>query len=232
MAKTSPNSGSDWHLLRFLGRQRHRLDRAVLHAVDRGTRLDWLDAPLADDDAENPDRLWRDIEFLAHKPELKAAWEEFWPGASAAIDWDAVAWIRGEGPPELLLVAGASSVQDLKSNLGPRETRDGGRPKIVKAFKDAMADLGVKYGDWKEGHYAYCARVAALWFLRQQGVPARLLHIYFTGDSGDDRRTCPGSEAGWAKPLAKMDKDVGLPTWHPLAQWMHRLFLPVGANGR
>jgi hypothetical protein len=58
-------------------------------------------------------------------------------------------------------------------------------------------------------------------------VPARLLYIYFTGDRGAPRRTCPYDKEGWQEALRVQEEHVGLPGGHELEPWMHKLFLPV-----
>ena len=99
---------------------------------------------------------------------------------------------------------------------------------IVRAFGETKRDLGVpKDRDWLRGYYQFCNRIAALYFLNAYGVPARLLNLYFLGDQGDRRRTCPYDEEGWREALRAPEEHVGLPAGHGLEARMHKLFLPM-----
>jgi hypothetical protein len=61
-------------------------------------------------------------------------------------------------------------------------------------------------------------------------LPARLLFIYFTGDTGEGR-VCPADEAGWRSALAAQDEHVGLPEkGYALKGRIHSLSLPVFAS--
>ena len=99
--------------------------------------------------------------------------------------------------------------------------------KIKKAFDETKQALGVPDGrDWLKGYYQYCNRIAILYFLNKQGVPAHLLYIYFLGDKHEGK-TCPQHEEEWLEALQAQDEHVGLPQGHKLETQMHKLFLPV-----
>ena len=58
-------------------------------------------------------------------------------------------------------------------------------------------------------------------------ITIHLLHLYFLGDLGDARRTCPGDEEGWQEALRAQEEHVGLPAGHRLETRIHKLFLPI-----
>ncbi len=70
--------------------------------------------------------------------------------------------------------------------------------------------------------------MAVLHFLNSRDVPARLLLVYFTGDTfREGSADCPADEDGRQGALAKQAEHVGLPDQHPLSDRIHKLFLPV-----
>ena len=76
-------------------------------------------------------------------------------------------------------------------------------------------------------YYQFCRQIAALYFLNEHNVPARLLYIYFVGDHSAEGRSCPSSEADWQESLQAQDEHVGLPQGHKLEGRIHKLFLSV-----
>lgn len=224
MAKMGCGYGSECHLLRFLGRHRHELDKRILAAVG-GDSIDWEDFRF------NANETWPDAElkglsFLPQNHPAHGAWKQWWPQRGGIHNWDAVGQIRLGGVEEWLLVEAKANLQELWSDC--RASPRGGLGKIERAFGETKQALGVPEDrDWLHGYYQYCNRVAALYFLNEHGVPARLLCIYFTGDKGDSGRTCPKNEEGWQESLRAQGEHVGLPGGHILEARMHKMFLPI-----
>jgi hypothetical protein len=224
MARMGVGYGSECHLLRFLGRHREQLDRLVLDALG-GVALRWCDYPF------NPaapwlDGEWKGIGFLRDAAALEPAWKATWPTTGNAPNWDAVGEALIGGMWEWVLVEAKANVEELRSSCQAKE--EGGRPLIAKTFAETKADLGVPDDrDWLSGYYQFCNRLAVLNFLRRNGIHARLLFIYFTGDRSGPGRTCPPDAAGWEQALGAQQQHIGLPTGHPLEGRIHRLFVPV-----
>ena len=82
-------------------------------------------------------------------------------------------------------------------------------------------------GEKAEAYYQFCNRLAVLHVLNGARTPARLLFVYFHGDTGDARRTCPASAAAWDVPLAELHRHVGLPATHPLCDRIHSCRIDV-----
>jgi len=80
--------------------------------------------------------------------------------------------------------------------------------------------------DWLLGFYQYANRVAALHFLGEHGIAARLLYVYFSGDRTPNR-TCPPDATGWKAALARQQAHLGIPSSAPIRQRIHELHLPV-----
>jgi len=216
--------GSECHLLRFMGRHRHEFDRRVLDAVN-GQSIDWKDFGF------QPSRPWPDAEFkgldfLPPDDRARTEWAQWWPQGRGIHNWDAVGRVRVGDTEEWLLVEAKANLEELCSDCGA--TSPTNRPKIERAMAETKRALGVPEDrDWLHRYYQYCNRVAALYFLNQHDVPAHLLHIYFLGDRGDPRRTCPADEEGWQAALRAQDEHVGLPARHRLEARIHKLFLPI-----
>lgn len=224
MGRIGHGYGSEWHLLRYLGRHRNLLDKAVRDVTGCGP-LVWLDFGF---DPNNPwhDAEWKGLYFLLEDNSLQSSWHDYWPQGRGIHNWDAVARADLGKGTEWILVEAKANLEELKSTCqaGKKESVQ----KITAAFNATKKALGVPADtDWMTPYYQYCNRVAALHFLQSHGVDGRLLFIYFCGDKGDAKRTCPTDPDGWKGVLDEQAKHVGLPTSHYLDGKIHTLFLPV-----
>src|SRR5882672_6192946 len=89
MAKMGNGYGSEFHLLRFLGRHRVYFNEQILKGMG-AKEVEWLDTPF-DSTSPTKDREWKRLEFLRQQPaNLLAEWEKWWPMGRAIHNWDAV----------------------------------------------------------------------------------------------------------------------------------------------
>ena len=225
MGRIGHGYGSEWHLLRYLGRHRNLLDRTIREATGCG-KLEWLDFGF---EPNNPwhDAEWKGLDFLKEDSVLQGSWREYWPHGAGIHNWDAVAKCRTkEGKTEWILVEAKANLEELRS-----ECKAGSKGSIKKnraAFDATKAALGVPAeADWMNPYYQYCNRVAALHFLISHNVASRLLFIYFCGDKGDLRRTCPPDRKGWEESIKELNRHIGIPGEHYLKDKIHTLFLQV-----
>jgi hypothetical protein len=220
--------GSEWHLLRHLGQHRACLNEAVSTATG-ATSVRWLDFPF---DGKKPrlDREWQGLEFLPVDDPARAAWNDYWPQTGTQQNWDAIGRASIGGREEWLLVEAKAHLDELNSRCGAKEK--GGLAQIRDALTGLKRALSIdEKCDWLNGYYQLANRLAVLNFLTENGVPARLVLIYFTGDTRDDRMTCPRNEVEWQDALSDQDQWLGLKRDHPLAKRIHKVFLPVlGSN--
>lgn len=224
--------GSECHLLRWMGRHRHALDQAVLHALSlTSSSIDWLDFDFASG------RTWADaelkgLEFLTGVKwaYLQAKWAEFWPLGSGIHNWDAVGWLNIDGGKELLLVEAKAHTGEIHSDCQAKATAS--QTKIQAALDETKKALGVtNANDWTKGYYQYTNRLATLNFLNRLDIKTHLLFIYFVGDLKGAGRDCPQTVEEWSAALKAQDDWVGLPTEHPLKGRIHKMFLRVdGGN--
>jgi len=222
--------GSEWHLLRYLGKHRRRLHEEILRATG-GEVLSWLDFYFRQPPGKlyfhgpRLDAEWKAVDFLTDDMRARIEWPEFWP-QKGRPNWDAVGFVRVRDQVDLLLVEAKAHIDELQSSSKAKE--HGGRPQIRAALATARAAFGVPENcDWLGPYYQFCNRLTSLYFLMSRGVGARLLFIYFCGDNIPGHR-CPATREDWEQPLADMYVDVGLTGHSALEQRVHRLFLRVG----
>lgn len=227
MGKIGYGYGSEWHLLRYLGRHRHKLDRAILKAVGHGDGIEWLDFGFTGK-PKQADAELKGLDFFTG-PEyrtLKREWVKFWPQAGNPPNWDAVGWLIKRRNPELLLVEAKAHLKEIGSSCGAKVR--GGRYQIEKALAEAKAYLGAPAdADWLKGYYQLANRLATLYFLRKNDIRARLILLYFLGDKFPRGLKGPITARDWKKALGEQDRHLGLARRHPLKGRIHKLFLPV-----
>jgi hypothetical protein len=226
---TVPAYGSEFHLLRLLGRHRSHLDKHVTTLLG-ASEVGWLSAP-HDPARSSPwfgDGEWKGLGFLADNASLMSAWREAWPARGQPPNWDAVGFAQIGSGREWLLVEAKAHTGELRSDCGAQE--HGGRPRIAATMEGTKVALGASPDrDWLRGYYQYCNRIAVLNFLHEHGVPAHLLFIYFCGDGKMAGRDSPANAQEWQPALQLQGEHVGLSPGHKLEQRIHALFLPVDA---
>lgn len=216
--------GSEWHLIAYLARHRGSLDREV-RSITGADDVEWLDCPTNAGTEGLRDAEWKGLDFVEDAV-IQQAWRQFWPQGAGIHNWDAVARLRLDGQAEWLLVEAKAHSAELVSNCGAKSRTS--LVQIDAALAQTKTALGVAARhDWLTMYYQFSNRLAALHFLRSQGIPARLLFIYFTGDRSGAGRECPKDVAAWQPALASMDAHLGLSPGHALADRVHKLFLPV-----
>lgn len=115
--------GSEWHLLRYLGRHRHRLNERVREATGTDV-LHWTDHPWnpsgqpAYFDGPRLDAEWKGLDFLAGDIAARREWPNFWPQSGNVPNWDAIGWLRAGTQVELLLVEAKGHLGELRSTCG------------------------------------------------------------------------------------------------------------------
>lgn len=223
MAKMGIWYGSEFHLLRCLGRHRAYLDQEILKVIG-AKKIEWLDVPF-DSTSPTKDREWKSLDFLKQQPaKTLSEWKEWWPISRGIHNGDAVGRVNYGANWEWLLVEAKANVEEIRSSCGAV----GGLAKIEGAMNGVKAALNVAGNrDWLNGDYQFCNRVAVLHFLNKHEEPSHLLFLYFFGDRSGEGRTCPKLKDDWEAALAEQTCHVGLGGEHSLSGDIHSLFLPV-----
>jgi hypothetical protein len=230
MSKIGRGYGSEWHLLRYLGRHRDTLNQQIINKIG-GEEISWLDFKFSYKNKKcGRDTEYNGLDFITD-PDVLRNWYAFWPKSGRSQNWDAVAKIRVDGQEEWLLVEAKAHTHELKGNgCGASNARS--IQKIEQALTATKATCGAAstpLENWLGSYYQYANRLAALHFLRdcaQPPVPARLLFIYFLGDKhkGQD---CPQTREDWAPAVNAMEVALGIDRDSPLYKKVHHMFLHV-----
>jgi hypothetical protein len=218
--------GSEWHLLRFLGRHRNELNRRTIEQTG-GEAIDWLDFHF-DRKERYKDSEWKGLDFVDGAA-VSSEWATFWPQGRQVQNWDAIGRLRKNGAMEWLLVEAKAHVKETLSRSKAEEA--GGLPKIRIALQQTMAALGIQdtkgfLPTWLEQHYQYANRLAVLHFLSQQKIPAHLLLVYFCGDEFKNM-CCPKTPDEWKQHIDLLHRTMGIDGSCEFMKRVHHLFLPV-----
>jgi hypothetical protein len=126
--------------------------------------------------------------------------EKFWPRGGP--QWDALGKANDES---VVLVEAKAYPGELASSCGA------GAESLVlinQSLNAAKTVFGARESSqWNQGYYQYANRLAHLDFLRRNGVNARLVFLYFCGDSEMDG---PDSALAWKEKLDPIYKTLGL----------------------
>lgn len=228
MGKIGYGYGSEWHLLRWLGRHRKELSEKILikmkHPESNIVWIDFLHA--ASPKPLQRDREYTGISFLSPSHPIHLGWKSFWPASGNSQNWDAIGQLQpNTAEPEWLLVEAKAHTEEIKSDCGATSKQS--IDLIEHSFNAVKSTLGVPtHADWLKQYYQYANRLATLHFLRKHGIKAHLVFIYFCGDSNPSG-TCPSDARGWAPALERQDTYLELPPRHSYSDFIHKIFLNV-----
>lgn len=235
-AELGQGYGSEFHLMRLLGRYRRGFTKMVCDAMD-ASDLQWLDFrpggayKAGAGKVELPDNEWKGLDFLTTVVDSEApifeAWQEFWPQSGNVHNWDAVARGRFGQPAFWLLVEAKAHTEEIRSDCGAKSPASRGR--ITRAMRRTQNSLNVQDRapeDWLNTYYQFANRLATLYFLTEQGLHARLLFVYMCGDKNPGA-DCPATRAEWQQPLQKQEAALGLQNADLPAHGVHKLFVDV-----
>lgn len=230
MSKIKVGYGSEWHMLRMLGRHREWFTQQVL-GVTGGTSMAWQDFDFTagcDGEVYHGDAEIKGTNFLPVEHAVQKAWGAWWPQTGNVHNWDAVGVLTGSGTREWVLVEAKGNIEELnQSTTAKPKSQGGGLEQIETRLAETQKAVGLTPERiWTAPHYQYANRLAALHFLTLQNIAARLVLVYFTGDHTRGR-TCPQSAADWRPALDALKKQLGLTGKSDLEQRVHEVFVPV-----
>lgn len=226
MGKIGYGYGSEWHLLRWLGRHRAKLSSEIEKVVGSPVK-EWLDFEFntkADSDILNQDSELKGLGFLAGKlPDVVQEWKTIWPHTGNVHNWDAVAYLESG---HLLLVEAKAHLREVASDSDSHggEQRQAISDLIEKALR--RWNIKVEPSTWLGAYYQYANRLILLDFLQSRGIGSKLLFLYFTGNQSRGMVN-PENEKGWEAVLSAQEQELGLWGEFPHRAHVHKLFLPV-----
>ena len=204
MGKIGFGYGSEWHMLRWLGRHRQALNHQIQSAAKQNLgQIEWLDFPRS----QSPGLLRRDKEFVGidfisstTNPTLHSDWKQFWPSSGNSHNWDAVGKFNSPtGQNGWLLVEAKAHTGELTSSCGASPSKPNHHSQMPQTSHGCSAQgrVGKKY-------YQYANRLAALHFFRSHQIDAHLVFVYFVETRIRDSTFTDSN--GWSTALNKQHK--------------------------
>ena len=229
MGKLGYGYGSEFHLLRWMGRHRAEFDKRVCEALNV-TDVKWFDFKF-DAKKEIPDRELVGLEFIKEHPldkdgqrfaKVLKAFKDHWPQRGNQMNWDAVGMA---GDTYILCEAKAHIGEIEKKNKDSDKTRSA-RDRI-KAFKFAKKEIhACENADWFHNFYQMANRLYILALLKKYNIRAMLLNIYFCGDRFRGRK-CPAKAEEWGKIIKDEYETLGITGNSFVEERVKHLFLPI-----
>lgn len=177
-------------------------------------RIRWL-SPLKNDEyAEYSDQ--ESLDLLGVSLE-KRPLADFWP--ENGPQWDA---LGKSDSGKLFLVEAKSHIGELSSSIGAKDENSVRRIRRsleeTKDFLNSNAEV-----DWSRGFYQYANRLAHLYLLRQNSLPAYLVFVYFLNDS---EMAGPATIDMWKGATELLHTYLGI-TRHKLHKYTADVFIDV-----
>lgn len=194
MGKLGYGYGSEFHLLRWMGRHREVFNKRVCDKLGVSS-VKWLDFKF-DKDKEIPDSELIGLEFGEDDPHFASVKNDFcqiWPQKGNKMNWDAV----GVADGKYVLCEAKAHVGEIEKTHQLDDNSDSAKQRL-EAFKFATSKIKASKSAevWLHNFYQMANRLFILALLEKHDIPAVLLNIYFCGDSFRGR-TCPSDAKEW-----------------------------------
>lgn len=174
MAQIGHGYGSEFQLLRFMGRHRKKLEEIISAAIGETGVYNWEDFGYSSpDDSIACDSELKGLSFLKDNPHYKNVFEDYkyyipqnkWYSWQ---NWDAVFTLNGV----IYLVEAKAHVDEMS------DKKNHGNASILQYMKDMLPQLPVSEV-WLQSYYQLANRLATTALLQKHGVKAKTLCIYF-----------------------------------------------------
>lgn len=199
MAQMGLGYGSEFQLLRFMGRHRHELERTIIDALQEKQQtindknFDWLDFEYSDIyKVITGDRELCGLSFLEKKidkglyDKITSALQKAGSFISNWQHWDAV-----------FVLDDCFYFVEAKAYPGELySTNDHGgssKKEILNFMRENMKPYGIEVDEnWLDSYYQFANRISMMAFLNQNGLNAKAIYIYF--ENGYNKRQFIGKE--------------------------------------
>ncbi|EGQ13484.1 hypothetical protein [Prevotella nigrescens] len=199
MAQMGLGYGSEFQLLRFMGRHRHELERTIIDALQEKQQtindknFDWLDFEYSDIyKVITGDRELYGLSFLEKKidkglyDKITSALQKAGSFISNWQHWDAV-----------FVLDDCFYFVEAKAYPGELySTNDHGgssKKEILNFMRENMQPYGIEVDkNWLDSYYQFANRISMMAFLNQNGLNAKAIYIYF--ENGYNKRQFIGKE--------------------------------------
>ena len=213
-------NGSEFQLLRFLGRHRTELEREILRNTninpDLDYQMEWVDFwystkdSIFDVELTGPDFLYN--EKLIDVDGLSEKWKNYWPQTGTPQSWDAVLncipLFPTKKPEKWVVVEAKAHLEELESSS---QAGTESRKIIAKAFEETKEHFGIKTeNSWFDKYYQLANRLAFINFMLSNNIEVSLLNIYFIDGWPDDTSKNVPSREIWEEKIKDEYKYLGL----------------------
>jgi len=206
MGEMALGYGSEFHLLRWVGRHREKFNKKVydLLGIDEIT---WLDFNF-NKNKSIPDEEIRGIDFLSNNKSIINTFKNEWPQSGNLMNWDLIGYSKSSDT--WILCEAKAHIGELRSDCKALSAdslnKINNSIKITKEYFKIENDI-----DWTRQYYQFANRLYSLGLLKRHGLNAFLLNIYFVGDiiEGNIRQS-PQDKSEWDKEIKKMYETMGI----------------------
>lgn len=208
--------GSEFHLLRMMGRHRAFFNSEILKQFSQGIdgeKIEWLDFNFSNSiklfyDQElkglNFNAIYLKEEFIQFEQCIQQFKKE-WPQTGGVMNWDAVAYTDHN---EIILVEAKAHTAELKSKCGAGVKS---YAQIKKLLDDLKENDGINsQEDWLKDYYQMANRMYILELLHRNGIKAKLVNLFFTGDQRNGSSKCPQTKEDWSEVISLEEKYLGI----------------------
>jgi hypothetical protein len=223
--------GSEYQLLRFLGRYRELFLKEIQKNIKFKGKLEILDFPVNKNLLL--DNEFTDIKFLDDKKrnELSDKWNKYWPQTGNAQNWDAVFFHADE----YILVEAKAHLEELKSDC--KANNNESINKIEKAFAATKQRFLIDSNNsWTKKYYQFANRLAFLNFMLDNGIKCSLLNIYFINGyekKGRDKNNDPiivedksvKTEEEWGAEIKEEYKYLGISNNDEVLKYISEVYI-------
>lgn len=220
MAEMRLWNGSEFQLLRFLGRHRIELEREIQKNTninpDLEYKMEWVDFLYAKN--STVDVELSGLDFLCNNKsidtdKLAEKWGNYWPKTGHPQNWDAVINCIPISPNSKKFDKWV--IVEAKAHLGELESlskaRMEGREIIAKAFEKTQERFGIKTkNNWLDKYYQLANRLAFINFMLSNNIEVSLLNIYFIDGWPDDIGINVSSREIWEEKIKEEYTYLGI----------------------
>ena len=193
MAQIGYCYGSEYHLMRFLGRHRDLLEERIKKTINESGSIHWLDFEFDDPlSSLSGDKELKGLSFLEKldipEDKVRSVISDYHDYSINKIDrwqnWDAIFTLNDT----LYLVEAKAHTSELSS--GDEEHGGKSKEEILRFFREQLEE-NPKYQlpisrAWLKRYYQLANRLATAAFLTEHGIKTKALYIYFI--NGFDKR--------------------------------------------
>lgn len=212
MGEMALGYGSEFHLLRWMGRHRNEFDERIKQKLET-SNIQWLDFDF-DANRTIPDKEKKGLSFLendSNYDSILSKWKNEWPQSGNLMNWDLVGFTVQDDIKTWILVEAKAHKGELMQNCEASSVVS--KKKIEKSLMDTAENNGIKIlpdKSWTKNYYQLANRIFVLDFLKRCGIKAKLINIYFIGDMISHTRKSPENEDAWLTEINKMKKYLNI----------------------